>query len=782
MKSLTAMCLAMLMAIQMLGQETQIIKGTVIDKDTRQPVVGATVLVMDSNPVIGAITGATGEFKLNNVPVGRQTVRCTFLGYGNFLSDNLIVNSAKETVLDIEMTEVVTTTKEVVIRANETPNQAINPMQVVSTRSFSVNETQRYAGSVNDPGRMAVGFAGVQSIKDNSSELLIRGNSALGVLWRLEGIDIPNPNHFARPGSSGGGISVFSAQLLANSDFSTGAFAAEYGNAISGVFDMKFRHGNRENREYRFKLGLLGIDFAAEGPFKKGGGSYLVNYRYSTLGILNDAGFRLVGERIDNNFQDLSFNLYFPSKDNKTYLTLFGIGGLSEELWDPVEDVDSWRYPSTDYETMDFQTDMGAIGMTLTRLLDEKSYLKLVVAASGNRITIQDDTLTRDLAATTTNLEDYTDGRISAHALYNRKINNRLTLRSGLIANRISYDFQHRQFDNNFQALTQRVDGNGNTMLMQAYSQMRIRANEKTALNVGVHGTYLPLNDTWSLEPRLSLKHQLNNSNSLSLAYGLHSQMLPLGNYFTEILAETTQQRLQPNLNLDLLKSHHLVGAYSYIGQGTKLQVEAYFQRLFNVPVHPTPSPFWLLNERDGYATDGLVSEGTGLNYGLDITYERFFSKGLFYLLSASVFKSTYETLDGETYNTRYDNNFGLNGMIGKEWAFKNGGLFQIGGRVIYGGGLRYTPGDPTLSARVGDYVPDDSRTYEEQVPDYFRIDARLAFRKSLKKIAYTLSFDAQNVTNRENVRDEIYDPGLNALTFRFQSGLIPVFSFQVDF
>ena len=323
-KALTILCLCFSISFGFAQNPAQTIKGTVVDQDSRQPLIGATVLIESIEPSMGTTTDVDGSFRLENVSVGRHTIRCQYLGYEAFISENIILNSAKELVLNIALVEAGHTTDEVVVTAFKHSNEALNTMSIVSTRSFSVEETQRYAASANDPSRMAMGFPGVQASRDNRSDIVIRGNSGIGLLWRLEGIDIPNPNHFARKGSSGGGITVFSVSMLDNSDFSTGAFPAEYGNAFSGVFDIHFRKGNREKREYSFRAGLLGLDFSTEGPLKKGRSSYLINYRYSTLGLLNQMGIHLVGPRVDNNFQDLSFNLYFPSENNKSTFTLWG--------------------------------------------------------------------------------------------------------------------------------------------------------------------------------------------------------------------------------------------------------------------------------------------------------------------------------------------------------------------------------------------------------------------------------------------------------------------------
>jgi hypothetical protein len=165
---------------------------------------------------------------------------------------------------------------------------------------------------------MSASFVGVVSPNDGGNNISVRGNSPYGFLWRMEGIDIPNPNHFANAATSGGGISILSAQILANSDFLTGAFAAEYGNALAGVFDLRLRKGNNEKREYTIQAGLLGIDLEAEGPVSPGSAhSYLVNYRYSTLSMLANLGLE-VGDAITN-FQDISFNVTLPTKRQGTF-------------------------------------------------------------------------------------------------------------------------------------------------------------------------------------------------------------------------------------------------------------------------------------------------------------------------------------------------------------------------------------------------------------------------------------------------------------------------------
>lgn len=786
-------CLLLCLPQWIQGQNrSSVIRGTIIDQDTRQPLPGATVLVQGLS--LGANTDENGKYRITNVPVGRHVVEVRYIGYAHFVSEPQVINSAKETVLDIEMVEEVVTSDMVEITVSRE-----NPDAPVSLTKIDVEHSAYKPGAISDPGRMMMAEAGVSQPQDNNSDIVIRGNSPAGLLWRLEGIDIPNPNHFARKGSSGGGITIFSAQVLGESSFSTGAFNADYGNALAGAFDMKFRKGNTENREYRFKAGLLGLDFATEGPISNGRSSYLINYRYSTLGILNDLGFRLVGKRIDNNFQDLSFNVYLPTKNDKGVFTLFGIGGLSEELWDPVKD--SVFYANRDYRTTtDFTTNMGATGLTYTHFLSDKSYLKWVVAAVGSRVVDNDDTLNlstvnyalpNDESAIvgvpedSVKKEDYRDYRFSTHLFYNNKINQKVNFRAGLIASHIQFAFDHRELRGDvFQSV---VQGQGSSQLLQGYSRVRYDASHRLTLNAGLHALFLVLNQTYSIEPRLSMSYVLTENDRISVAYGLHGQALQLGNYFTQTDAG------MPNQDLEMTQAHHAVVGYEHsFTQAFRLKVEGYYQYLFNLPVVNDPTrSYMLLNERDGYAREALVSEGTGRNYGVDMSVRQAFARGSFLLLAGSVYKSEYMTLFPDRwFSTRFDSRYNLSLMGGKEWYFGKEGQssLQISGRGIFNGGLRYSPIDREASAIAAEtsigqtYVPIDAEAWTEKVGDYYRLDLRIAYRINGNKAAHLISIDAQNATNHLNRREPIYDPISNNLTFRSQSGLIPVISYQIDF
>ncbi|MDX5420030.1 MAG: carboxypeptidase-like regulatory domain-containing protein, partial [Hymenobacteraceae bacterium] len=422
------------------GQQlSQTVRGKIIDKESQEPLIGATVAILTTDPAMGTTTDANGTFRLDKVPVGRHTLRITYLGYEEQVLPELLLGSGKELVLNIGLSESFKKLQEVVISAEQqSKGNPLNEMAMISSRSISVEETKRYAASVNDPARAAQNYAGVGISQDMSNEIVVRGNSPRGVLWRVEGIEVPNPSHFAEEGAAGGAVSILSVNMLDNSDFNTGAFPAEYGNALSGIFDIRLRNGNNEKREYALQAGILGVDFAAEGPFKAGSkASYLANYRYSTLAMLNKIGVKITGDAVPV-FQDFSFKLYLPTA-KAGYFSFWGLGGLSEQQVKAVRDAEKWEGHLDRFDDH-FQAKMGSTGITHILFLGKDDYIEstLSLSANGNKATV--DSLASDYTAIPFYKHNYTHSAARFSSLYNRKISNHPTVRTGFILSRLGYD------------------------------------------------------------------------------------------------------------------------------------------------------------------------------------------------------------------------------------------------------------------------------------------------------------------------------------------------------
>jgi hypothetical protein len=757
---------------------TQTVRGRVVDQVSQIPIPGATVTVLNTDPLMGTATDANGDFKIQQVPLGNHTLRVSFVGYKDLILPNILVNSGKEVVLAVTIEEDFGQLDEVVVMGAE-KERTVNDMVTVSGRTFSVEETRKFAAAVNDPGRMAQSFSGVVSTDDGNNNISIRGNSPNGLLWRMEGIDIPNPNHFVNPGTSGGGVSILSAQLLANSDFITGAFPAEYGNAMSGVFDLSLRKGNNENREFTFQAGFLGTDIAAEGPIAKGyKGSYLVNYRYSTLSILSQLGVPL-GDFVTN-FQDLSFNLFLPA-GKKSSFSVFGFGGLSDQNSAAEKDSLIWESEGDRYSSNYF-SNTGAAGIKYSYILNKSNFLQATVLASGHEIGDEYSRLDNEYNDQERGYENFGNSKVTVNTTLNSKLSARANLRSGLYFNQLYYNLRENGYDEDSDVMKTHINSKGNSQSVQAFSQLHYRASERLTFNVGLHYLQFLLNNSNSLEPRFSASYELDEKQRISLGYGLHSQVQPLGTYFAE--QEVNGQIIKPNEDLDLSKSHHLVLGYDrQLNPYLRMKVEGYYQHLYNIPVKPGKTETYsIINQQWTYMTDPLVNEGFGKNYGAEFTLEQFTHKDLYFLLSASVYNSLYKTQENKWRNTLYNGNANLTLTAGKEYHLKKNRMLGINLRSIYGGGLRATPIDLEQSITDNETVYDKSRAFEEQNPAYFRTDLRVSLKWNRPKSTSTLALDVQNLTNRKNIYGSYFEPMSGEIEMAYQSPMIPLLSYRIEF
>ena len=759
---------------------TQTIRGTVVDKISQITLPGASVVLVNSNPLIGTTTDPGGNFKLAQIAVGTHTLRISFIGYKEIIIPNIVVNSGKEVVLTIPVEEDVTQLSEIVVRPDVEKNQPINEMATVSTRTFSVEETRKFAAAVNDPARAAVSFAGVVSADDGNNSISIRGNSPVGLLWRMEGVDIPNPNHFADVGSSGGGISILSSQLLANSDFSTGAFPAEYGNALAGVFDLNLRKGNNEKREYTIQAGFLGLDVAAEGPFAKNyRGSYLINYRYSTLSVLSQMGVK-IGDAVTN-FQDLSYNIFLPTNKFGNF-SLFGFGGLSDQNQNAKKDSTQWE---EDYQRYSFNyfSNTGAAGFKHAITISPNTFLQSSLVLSGNNHGFQNTRLDNDYNSQFNYKENYTTQKITVSSVLNHKFNAKNSIRSGMYLNRYTYKLLNRHVNPETNQVEESLNSAQYASTEQLFSQWNYRPTNRLTVNTGVHFLYLNDNNTYSVEPRVSMKYNLNNQQSLNLGYGLHSQMQPVGVYEAQI-EQPDESYTQPNKNLGFNRAHHFVLGYDRsLTKYLRVKAETYYQQLFNIAVENDPtSPVSSLVVEEGFVTLPMVNKGTGHNYGLELTVEQFLHNNLYFLFSGSLYNSEYKALDGVWRNTRFNGKHALSFTAGKEYNWKKNRVFGLNLRTIYTGGFWSTPIDVEKSQEVGETRYVESLAFTEQLPDYFRMDFRVSLKRNRANSTTTLSLDLQNATNRKNLGGQYYEPLSGEIKKWYMVPLLPILSYRIEF
>ena len=761
----------------------QNIRGIVVDKLTQSPISGATVRIASSPKLL--ITDSNGSYTFNELNPARYDLKVTFNGYKEAFIANVIVSSGKETILDISLEEEFKSLKEVLVKSSNKAS-SINKMATVSARTFSMEEVNRYAGGRSDPARLAANFAGVSAPDDSRNDIVIRGNSPTGVLWKIDGMNVTNPNHFASIGTTGGAVSALNTNLLKSSDFFTSAFPAEYGNANAGVFDIGFRSGNSKKRETTLQVGVItGLEATTEGPISKdNGSSYLVGYRYSLAGIAQSMGIN-IGTTATPTYQDLSFKLNSGTTKLGKF-SLFGILGTS------TINLESGGKDNSLYgngNQSDFASTLGIIGVNHIKQINSNSYFSSTIGLNYSKTDITNydfDRMTLESYQKEVSKTAKTGYNFSSS--YNSKINSRLFLKIGIEDQLIGLDLNYKTKQRPDDSFKQIWDYSSQTNFAQAFAQLKYNISEKMTLNTGIHAQSFLLNNSTSVEPRLGLKYDINNKSSFTFGYGLHAQMQPINVYFLQTQNSDGTYSYN-NKNLDFTKSNHFVIGYNLQPtQDWRIKTELYYQSLYDVPVNTFSSSYSMLNTGAGFMTDledNLINKGTGKNYGIELTVEKFFSRGYYGLFTTSLYDSKYTGSDGVERSTAFNGKYVYNILTGKEWNVGAGkrNKTSVDFKFTNAGGRYYTPID-LASSQANNREQLSTDVYSSQYPNYFRMDFKMGytFNSKAKKVSQTLSLDLQNVTNHKNVFSQNYDNRDQNVSWQYQLGFFPNFVYKIQF
>lgn len=752
---------------------TQTIRGIVIDSKTNAPIEFATVIVKE-NSSLGAVTDSLGQFKINNVPLGRYGIQTSFLGYTDNITNEILLTSSKEAYLRIALNENVHSLNEVVVSPDLSKDQVLNPMVLTGGRMVSMEEAGRFANGFDDPARMATAFAGVAG-NVGTNAIAIRGNSPQFTQWKLEGIEIPNPTHFADISGLGGGfLSALSTQVMGNFDFYNGAFGAEYNNALSGVFDTYMRNGNNQNHEHTFQVGLLGIDLASEGPIsKKHRSSYVFNYRFSTTSLAT-------GGDSNAKYQDLSFKLNFPTKKAGTF-SVWGLGLLD---WNKSKEEDQNKWETqADRQAVKNNLEKFSGGLTHKYFFNPTTYLRSSLAATYSHDRVYVDQYTKqEFIIPVADIQN-SKWDFVFNTYLNKKISSKHTNRTGFTYTGLKYDLDYKVSpDFGLDKPMERIaKGNGNSSVISAFSTSVIDLTPNLITSIGLTTQYFALNENWTIEPRASLKWKFKPQQSLALAYGLHSRREKLDYYY---VAQKINNKIESNRYLDFSKAHHFGLSYDWnITSIHHLKIEPYFQYLYDIPVEKGTS-FSIINQQEFYLDRILENKGLGKNYGVDITFEQYMNKGLYYMLTASLFKSKYRGGDNIWRNTRFDKGFALNLVAGKEWMLgrQKQNILGINARLFFQGGDRYTPVDENKSNQTHDIEFDESRAFSKKFSPAINGDISVNYKINKRKISHEFSLKILNVGGYMGSHFYQYDEKTNKIKKEKGVGIIPNISYKIYF
>jgi hypothetical protein len=744
-----------------LAQQTGRVRGQVSDLLTESAIENATVSIVGQN--LNTQTNANGEFSFEDVSVGRIELLISSVGFNNTNIKELLLATNKELVVNVFMETATNELNEVTVTA-ATPN--LSGAQT-SLHAITVEQVMRFPATFFDPARLAFSYPGVANTNDQANGMSIRGNNPRGLQWRLEGIEIVNPNHLSNAGTfsdqataNAGGTNMVSAQMMGNMNFLTGAFPAEYGNALSGVMDMRLRKGNNKEYEHTAQVGLIGIDLATEGPLnKEKGSSYLINYRYSFTSLLALGGLSFGGETIK--FQDLAMNLSFQNEKFGD-ITIFAMGGLNSNEFAFNDEEGLGPEFEKDNLVIDYYGKMGAAGITHSKKVNSNVLWKNAVVYSGLRTersqAVNNPTTSLYLPA---QIVVSKTSKLSFSSIVTKRFSANSGLKTGLYITKTADSLL--SFQNS-------LVGDFSSWLIQPFVQYNTSLGNKTNLTAGLHYLNYSLNNSSSLEPRANLGFTLSAKSKLNVAYGRHSQLFSSWLY-------AGNEKLKPTLSDQFVLNYELK-----LKKASSITAELYYTTIFNDLSSASQAHLSGINITEYISPASLINNGKGRNYGLELNYNRYLDNGFFALINATLYKSEYLALDGNYYESRYSGNHIFNVTIGKEWDISKDRVLGVNTRIVWMGGFRNYTIDTAISKLAKRTIFDYNAPLTAKNPDYFRPDIRVYLKRSKAKLNRMWSIDIQNVANYQNTSFNYYDAFQNKVITKYQLGMVPMLNYRWEF
>jgi len=753
------------------AQTTSTLEGTVTDATTHTPITGALIEVVLTDTVFTSASNEQGRYRVVNVPTGIHAVRVQLRGYDGVLVPEVWVRLGKTEVVDVALRPVAKDLGEVMVQG-----LAPQPLATISSHTLTVEQTLRYPATFFDPARLMMSYSGVASVNDQANHFSVRGNGPASNAWLLEGAEIVNPNHLTNAGTqsdyptlSGGGTTILSAQMLGTSRLLMGGMSAPYGNALGGIMDMRLRRGATDGQAFTVQAGLIGIDLSTEGPFRKGGkASYLVNYRYSTLGLLSAAGVELGDEAIT--FQDLSFHVSLPIAD-KGLITVFGMGGNSSNRFD-AKDSTEWEFDK-DSQNIDYTSRMGAAGMTFRMGLGTKAVWRTTAVISENDQERKEDgpfDLRRGYAYVRSALDE-------------RKLTIVSDVR-GASGARLTYQVGGSAMERTMRkdlGIPEVVVG----WLIRPYAQTSYALTERLQAEVGLAYSHYTYNASDVVEPRLALRWGMRGGRSLSVSAGQRGQ-LPNVQLFP--VASTPTLAIYPlidNRSVGMTRAQELVLSYDHPFRSYLVfHAEAYMQHQQQVPwgengAYSTTyfQRASLVNGWDNYYILPFTGRGEAWNKGLELSLAHSFHKGFFYQVNGTLLDARYTDVIGAGKDTRWNTRAMGNLVMGREFAKEKEGkkrTWGVNGRINFTGGQRYTP-SPSYPTQIVE-------PYSAQYNTTSRLDLRIYLKRERKGHTGMWALDLLNATNAQNAAYKYYDTRKGEVVTQYQLGLIPNVSYRIEF
>jgi hypothetical protein len=743
--------------------------GQVVEAGSFQAVPGAVVRLVPGNASLAATSDSTGHFRITAVPVGHYSLVVAAAGHDTLELPELWLRAGKQEEQRLVLTPSSNMLGSVTISA--LAREQLSPLGI---KPFTVEQSLRWPATFFDPARLLTALPGVAGINDQANHLSIRGNSPNANTWTLEGVEIVNPSHTGNAGTatdlptlSGGGVTILSAQMLGPSQLLTGVLLANRDNALGGILDMHLRDGNMQRQEWTLQAGLLGLDASTEGPLgKRGRSSYLVNYRYSTVGLLSSMGIDLGDEAIT--FQDLAFHVALPA-GKRGEVHLFGMGGNSSNRFKAVHDTTQWEVDK-DSRNIDYKSMMGATGASLRVPLGSRTMLSSTVAVSEIDQDRSEERLTDDYGVGSTFQADLSERKLSG-----------LVEVEGALGARSRWSVGGSATE---RRLTSWLNSDVHGWLLRPWVQGRWELGDRWQAMASVGTAYFTYTGETSAEPRALLEWNLAHRQKIALAAGMRSMLPQWQSFGVNTWPLLVQKKIGPTHSRDVV-----LGYDRSISDAVQLHAEVYYQQLLDLPVAAAGmlvvpvQPFSMVNVWDETVGVPLQATGTANNTGVELDLDRHFAGGFFWQANASFYSSRYKDVDGAEHDTRWDGQYLFNAFGGKEYRkVKEDRVRTWGfsGRANVAGGP-WCPPLPVYTDVQGNVIYAGDPDWV-QLPAYYRIDLRVYLKMDRKGRTGLWALDLQNVTGARNAAFRYFDFRKHEVITKYQLGLIPNLSYRIEF
>ncbi len=738
------------------------LKGTMIDRQTKEPLAGANVILIDTR--LGAATDLKGNFTIQNIPVGAYSIQFSYIGYETITKTDIIIKSNRTTFIESDLGQSTMQTETIEVNAGYFVKMEEQP---VSLTNFSREEIRRAPGSAGDVSRILMSLPSIAKVNDQSNSLVVRGGSPVENSFYIDNIEIPNINHFPTQGSSGGPIGILNVEFIKDVDFYAGGFSPMYGDKLSSIMNIRFREGNRERFNGQLDLNWAGFGGVFEGPVFDQQGSWLFSARRSYLEWV--IKMFDVGTSVAPSYGDIQGKLVYDLSDQHR-ITVLGILADSHSSSTKQVADENAMIAYGDQDIYEF-----AAGLNWRALWSKLGY-------SNTSLSFTSASYKENFSETSTQMpllkNNSLEQTITLRNTNHLHLNDFHSVQVGFEIKQITSDYD------NFYAET--LDPAGNivpalkltdkisTEKYGLFLNYIINPVEKLRLNLGIRGDLFSYNNKSVMAPRFSAAYKLNDRTTISGSAGLFYQNLPL-----LLLAQRQNNRQLKTMQA----THYILGVNHLISENTRLTVEVYKKDYKNFPLDSAQPGFFIIDElyyNHGFFTyhENLNDNGKAFTQGVELTIQKRLAKDFYGLLSASYFQSRYSDSNGLWKNRVYDNRV----VLSVEGGYKPNNEWEFSMRWIYAGGPPYTPYDQKASREINRGILDDTQINNERYPDYHSLNVRFDKRFHFTYSNLIVYLSIWNVYNQKNVASYYWNDSENKQDVIYQWGLLPIFGLEYEF